>query len=769
MNKEDKYIDFKINGKLFPSWVLANYKDYMLSEIIRNPTEDACNKKSDTDKISFSLHKYQQFAGKYLDFEGPYREILMYHGLGSGKTASAINIYNMLYKYTPGWNVFFLIPSSLRGTWNEELEKWLNKDEYEYRYKNIIFIHYNSPRADRNFLDAIKNTDHSKKNIYFIDEVHNFISNVYSNISNTEGTRAQTIYNHIIRDKLENPDTRIVALSATPAINKPFELALLFNMLRPGIFPKSETAFNNLFLSTSGSYQSLNKNFKNLFQRRILGLVSYYYGGIPDFYAKKKIHYVDVPMSKHQEEIYDIVDNNEKKQEARARMAGHTGSVTYKSATRQACNFVFPHISQRVNGELRPKTGSFRISSADALKIQEGTSNKEQTTNKSEYKKALNVFIGSLKQFYDEKNNNDIKNGHTIINDIKVFKEKYKGDYSKFDKEEKKKSSLYNAMVDSSRKFVNSLFLVMNSPGPVIIYSNYVFMEGIEIYKIYAHYFGFYNYHQEQKRIKGKFGYVEFHSQIDKDERYNGMNAINESDNKFGEHIKMILISKAGSEGLSLKNIRQVHILEPYWNEVRISQMIGRGIRHCSHKDLPLDQRVVNVYRFRSVRTINPDNQTTDIYIETMARSKDGLIQSFLNALKEAAIDCSLNKNHNMLTQQYKCFQFDENSLFNEYIGPAYKNDINEDIKYNNGLNNLGSLLLKIKVYEIEAVILLEKDGKLSNKKKYWYSPKTLVVYDYDLHYPIGKIAADDDNNPVKIDKTTYLIDQLVPIPIIES
>ncbi len=41
--KHDKYIDFKINGKLFPSWVMANFKKFKLPEIITKDDEDPCN------------------------------------------------------------------------------------------------------------------------------------------------------------------------------------------------------------------------------------------------------------------------------------------------------------------------------------------------------------------------------------------------------------------------------------------------------------------------------------------------------------------------------------------------------------------------------------------------------------------------------------------------------------------------------------------------------------------------------------------------------
>jgi S-DNA-T family DNA segregation ATPase FtsK/SpoIIIE len=34
MSKQNKYIDLKINGRLFPTWVLANFKKYKLPEYI---------------------------------------------------------------------------------------------------------------------------------------------------------------------------------------------------------------------------------------------------------------------------------------------------------------------------------------------------------------------------------------------------------------------------------------------------------------------------------------------------------------------------------------------------------------------------------------------------------------------------------------------------------------------------------------------------------------------------------------------------------------
>ena len=57
----------------------------------------------------------------------------------------------------------------------------------------------------------------------------------------------------------------------------------------------------------------------------------------------------------------------------------------------------------------------------------------------------------------------------------------------------------------------------------------------------------------------------------------------------------------AGAEGLDFKFIRQVHILEPWYNMNRIEQIIGRAVRTCSHKDLPFIERNVQIYLYGTI------------------------------------------------------------------------------------------------------------------------------------------------------------------------
>jgi superfamily II DNA or RNA helicase len=770
-DRRDKYPDLKVNGRIFPTWVQANYKHYKLPEFAKaTDNEDACFRSAKNE-----LRKYQAFLGKFMDFNSPYKNMLVYHGLGSGKTLTGINIYNVLYNYSPAWNVIILLKATLKEhPWMSDLKVWLQEEEKEFRMQNISFVSYDAPNADKLFLNAMNNTDTSKKNLFIIEESHNFIRNVYSNIASRQGRRALTIYDYIIQDQKDNDGTRVLCLSATPAINQPFELGILFNLLRPGIFPKTEVAFNQEFISAS-TYRTLNPAKKNLFQRRILGLVSYYIGATPDYYASKTVNYVDVIMSKYQDEIYTYFEALEEAMERKNR-SRQQSSTTYSSYTRQACNFTFPLMAQGMSGETRPRPRLFKVSEKSALSVEEGRKvDKEKDEKKyyniQNYLEATDKFMTHFDNWLGDKQSDDEKSGHTIDKDIKTIQEKYDGVLQDFIDKETKMSSLLAEMHKCSAKMLTCILTILKSPGPVLFYSNYVLMEGIQIFKVYLKYFGFSKLDAQTSGLDN-FRYTEYHGGVEKKDRSINLERFKDKANKHGKICKIMMISPAGAEGISLYNVRQVHLLEPYWHETRMMQMIGRAIRMCSHKELPMNERHVDVYRYKSVRA-NEGKWTTDQRIEDLARGKQGLVESFMDALKEAAVDCAFNKPHNALVQNFKCFQFEEQSLFDDQIGPAYKDDINDDARFDNGSNSVNSQTIRIKVIKIKAVLQLVADGaekmKYSGENFYWYNPETLVVYDYELQFALGKVGRDNDLLPKKLDKDTYIIDRIINIPMIDD
>lgn len=755
------YINLKINGRLFPSWLLLNFKQYKLPEVLNIEGDDPCKRKT-----KFELRKYQEFLGAYLDFRSPYKEILLYHGLGSGKTATAINIYNILYNYTPGWNVFILIPASLKGTWLDELEKWLSKSEYKSRFSNLKFIHFDSPYADRDFLNAIKQSDSSKKSMFIFDEAHNFINNLYNNITSKTGKRAFVIYDYIQQEKRENKDTRIILMTGTPAVNNPFEIALIFNLLRPGIFPNSEVKFRELYISNN----KLHPDKKNMFQRRIMGLVSYYSGSSKIYFAEKKYHNVEVFMDDLHLKVYEhfeyIEEQIEKKNRQNQRGSEKISS-TYRSFTRSSANFGFPVMTGTLTGENRPRPSNFKVSEKDSQRIIEGKKNKlsdekSDKDNYVDYQDMMNLYVKTFDKYLHDIREKDTQKKNTINDDVDIFKNKYKNNFKDFWKGHTKKSNLLTALYASSCKMVNMIMNSLSSKGPVLMFSNYVRMEGLEILKIYLKYFGYASFNSG----KGKdyHRYTEFHGSINMEDRNKNKKAFNDSSNIHGKLIKIILISPAGSEGISLMNVKQVHVLDPYWNEVRIKQLIGRAIRQCSHKDLPMEDRIVDVFRYFAIR--KSGKPTVDQEIDDLAKKKESLISSFIRVIQEISVDCELFKEHNKEDGDYKCFKFNQDSLFDKNIGPAFKTDIDYDINLDNGLNSINSKVEKIKVRKISAVQRINSD--FSNKLDYLLDEETGIVYDIDLKFPIGKVYFDEDGIPEMKDDNTMIISEIIPIPLLK-
>jgi superfamily II DNA/RNA helicase len=164
----------------------------------------------------------------------------------------------------------------------------------------------------------------------------------------------------------------------------------------------------------------------------------------------------------------------------------------------------------------------------------------------------------------------------------------------------------------------------------------------------------------------------------DQEERQQVLNVYTDPSNKHGEHIKILLGTSAAAEGLDLKNIRQVHIMEPYWNDVKMSQVIGRAVRIRSHADLPLNERHVDIYRYmlkftKDEKSLARETQTTDEFIYDIAKRKKGITDEILNILKEMAVDCVLNSRDN--GGKVACYTYGENQE-----GLAYQPNIREDV-----------------------------------------------------------------------------------------
>ena len=274
------------NRKIFINFISSLFSPYQ-SQLIEEKKTFSCEKLS--DESDFSLLSHQNIVRDYINLYTPYRGLLLYHGLGAGKTCSSIAIAEGL-KTTK--QIIIMTPASLRRNYIEELKKcgdplykknqywefintnlhpeyinilskilslsdtfiisqggaWLinikKKANYEslssvnkslldeqltemirYKYK---FINYNGLRNARlNELSENDSINPFDNCVVIIDEAHNFVSRITNKISKNNSL-SMKLYNYIM--KAEN--AKIILLTGTPIINYPNELGILFNMLR---------------------------------------------------------------------------------------------------------------------------------------------------------------------------------------------------------------------------------------------------------------------------------------------------------------------------------------------------------------------------------------------------------------------------------------------------------------------------------------------------------------------------------------------------------
>jgi hypothetical protein len=303
-----------------------------------------------------------------------------------------------------------------------------------------------------------------------------------------------------------------------------------------------------------------------------------------------------------------------------------------------------------------------------------------------------------------------------------------------------------NGLMKYSPKFAAILTRILDAPGSSLVYSQFLDMEGIGIFSTVLDINDFHRIDIEVdesgqmrfskvtaanlKKGAGHNRYLTFTGEQSAD-KWKGSNAIRNmalkvfnarykdgedgapgsftdlppemskvlveagfKGNLTGDLCRVFCITSAGAEGLSLRNVRRVHIMEPYWNHVRTDQVKGRAVRICSHIDLDyssdpsLNQRTVEVFTYCSVfdsqAMVKPDGSagfprieqlllngdgikpaeaeelgfsvpegakdyivTSDEYLYQMSERKKGILQNIQNLMKTNAVDCQINAYEN--------------------------------------------------------------------------------------------------------------------------
>ena len=529
-----------------------------------------------------------------------------------------------------------------------------------------------------------------------------------------------------------------------------------FNLAKEAIeytpLPTNENKFNKLFIDEEDGKL---KN-EELLIRRILGSVSYFVYNKSELFPEIRTNEViEVELSDIQLKKYIDVRQDEIRKEKNFKKQSDANQV-YKAFTRMLCNFTFPEEIERPY----PSKLKLLLSDMDVVddyhkKVQdklvkyEEKKRKEKEAAKTSPSKVVPDNTPELT--YSAKNYNEDdyqKKIKEILKELYDNKEKYLV--------KDKDLKLY------SPKFHKILELLGKSEGSTLVYSQFRTVEGLGILKLVLKANGY----AEFKIKKNKNTYVidmeredynkpkfaeftgdkemtsvlldVFNNELDKvpkeitkelDKMHWKHQEINNG-NLRGSLIKTLMITQSGSEGISLKNVRQVHLVEPYWNMIRMDQVIGRAARTGSHLALPKSERNIDVYKYlcsfskehQKERKIQKMDKglTTDQVINNIAEKKASIMDSLLDILKKSAVDCHLHKKNH---PDVECFSYPINIKNDELV---IKNDIEkEELDYmkKQREEQVKLDLNKIIIKDIEYMILYDKGdnktGQLFDKDEY--------------------------------------------------
>ena len=492
----------------------------------------------------------------------------------------------------------------------------------------------------------------------------------------TQGNVSSADFDRLVRRELEARDVNVVHSEVKEYKALPDDLE----------------EFTKLFLNPTTN-ELINRD---LLSRRVVGLTSYFRSAaeslMPKYDPVEDFHVEHIPMSDTQFKIYEAARMEERKQDRRGAVKRRKNKLlgvyqqvasTYRIFSRAFCNFVFPpdigrpmprqkddkkglseldeDVLDNASFEIRAQNPDGRFGAEDEQKVDKQFSSSEQ----KDYAQRIQAALDELEAGADE---------YLSPEGLQTW----------------------------SPKFLAILERLKAAKGNQLIYSQFRTLEGLGILRLIL----LANGYTEFKVVKreGKWvldkplsnvkpSFVLYSGEEGEEEKEIVRNAFNSDwtrvpeeivaemkriapNNHRGEVLQTIMITAAGAEGVTLLNVRDVHIVEPYWHPARIRQVIGRARRICSHKALPKEDRTVDVWLYlmtftkhqleveASTELRNKDKSkvdgvsilTTDQALYEMANIKEHITKQQEAVIQETAIDCTV---HSAQTG-VPCFAFPE-------------------------------------------------------------------------------------------------------------
>jgi superfamily II DNA or RNA helicase len=715
--------------------------DPYFSHKIANRTEFASYKydgkkvgiKELADKLcanpDFELMPHQLFVKNFISKNTPYNSILLYHGLGSGKTCSAIGIAEdmratmsqtsmkkqiMLVASTNVQDNFRLQLFDERklkraldgnGSWTIEagscignsLLKEINPmNDVGITAEKIIsqanaiinssyeFMGYTQLANQINKYSVSSDEDvkiaNIKRNFNFrmivIDEVHNVPNSMLAPLLEDVARHAEGV--------------KFVLLSATPMYNSVDEIIWLCNLMNIND-GRARISYSDVFDKT-GEFK---ENGEKLLRRKLNGYVSYVRGENPytfpfrlypetfeegdrsSTFLNKKFTYPkksitsrpNVPVlkdvmktrvyltqiGKEQEKAYSFITSKI--------FTRHNNGNIFASAKPDDDEDVFENMESYGYTKLQIPLQSLIITYPSTKKFNSMDKSDWGDLSKEEAKEMMKDMVG-------KSGINRIMDYTEVIpkadddNQIYMkYKYKYKSGFEGFftiDKANPESKTLDK----HSSKITRICEKILESKGIVMVYTQFI-DGGIVPMALALEELGFTRYGSNSKPMFAKGAAINQEPRdaitmelgtktkqakymiLSGDKFFSHNNAedikyATSEANKNGHDVKVILISRAASEGLDFKNIRQIHILDPWYNLNRIEQIVGRGVRNMSHCKLPFEDRNVEIYLHATVLETG-EEECADQYVYRYAESKAIRIGKVTKLLKEVSVDCILN------------------------------------------------------------------------------------------------------------------------------
>jgi hypothetical protein len=481
---------------------------------------------------------------------------------------------------------------------------------------------------------------------------------------------------------------KLIFLTGTPIVNNPFEISICFNMLYGPI-----------------KIQNQRKNKKD------------YISILPEYYTDFQKYFID--------EHSNTIKNTNKFQNRIFGLVSYYGDLYFEQQ-----DSISDQLKKTIIKENYPNQLPVKFEVVEMSQIQN-----------AEYAKARDV---------EKKENSSFKGG-AIIKEKNLVSTSYRiksrqlsniyipGDIKleifNFEKYSPKLVKIYNII---EKNYKNKISLV---------YSNFL-QYGILAFSELLNLHGYKLYNSEEEYDKTKKYYAIFSGDQTIEEKENIVKRLNLDENKHGELISILLISRSGTEGLDLKNIRSVHIMESGWNFSLIQQVIARAVRMRSHIALPEEERNVQTYIYLSdynkdflanekhkvkERNKNKKNKdkielTTDVNMFKNTISRQELIYQFLKVLASTGIECPMfNKDVN-----FDCFNCisDNKQLFYE--------NLQQDMELSNSC-------IRTKKIKTEEIII--------NGDKYYYQKNNDIINIFKYNKNLNGYLPFTNNNILNIIK----------------